>query len=183
MLNLYIKPAQPVVSYLTALTGLTEEMINTHGMPLEAALEILRRALPKNATLVGQSIGKDVAWLSLKEGEDFAGLIDLAGLYRVWNPKFKSWSMFGQDHMYKVLLPAIAPPDDAPHDAVGDAIKSVNLFGLYSQLVATGGWEQAQTALLEATPAPSFARRFPVYEGVCMGNKKECKCGAQFVFG
>lgn len=41
-------------------------------------------------------------------------------------------------------------------------------------------WEQAQAALLATPPPPSFARRNPTYEGVCMGNRKTCKCGAAF---
>jgi hypothetical protein len=40
-----------------------------------------------------------VAWLGLKEGEDYGSLIDLVGLSRVWNPKFNSWSVFGLDHV------------------------------------------------------------------------------------
>ena len=31
-------------------------------------------------------------------------MMDLAGLFRVWNPQYKSWSVFGQDHLAKVLL-------------------------------------------------------------------------------
>lgn len=31
-----------------------------------------------------------------REGQDFKQLMDLAGLFRVWNDKYKSWSVFGQ---------------------------------------------------------------------------------------
>jgi hypothetical protein len=31
-------------------------------------------------------------------------MMDLTGLFRVWNPQYKSWSVFGQDHLAKVLL-------------------------------------------------------------------------------
>ena len=144
LLNLYVLPAEPIVSYLTPLTGLTADILTSLGMPLEAALALLRRALPRTATLVGQSISKDIEWLGLKEGVDFAGLIDLSGLYRVWNPQYKSWSMFGQDHVLKVLLPHMAPPDEAPHDAVGDAIKSIHLYAHHGRLTAEGHMEAAQ---------------------------------------
>ncbi len=30
--------------------------------------------------------------------------MDLAGLYRVWNARYNSYSVFGQDHLAKVLL-------------------------------------------------------------------------------
>ena len=79
VLNIYVKPSVPVVSYLTALTSLNEGIINAHGQTLEVALQILRIHLPKYAVLVGQNIGKDVQWLGLKEGADFESLIDLVG--------------------------------------------------------------------------------------------------------
>jgi hypothetical protein len=31
-------------------------------------------------------------------------MMDLTGLYKVWNPQYKSFSVFGQDHLAKVLL-------------------------------------------------------------------------------
>lgn len=42
------------------------------------------------------------------------------------------------------------------------------------------GWASAQAALLAAPPSESFAKRNPTYEGVCMGNRKTCQCGAPF---
>jgi len=41
-------------------------------------------------------------------------------------------------------------------------------------------WESAQQALLAAPAPASFARRHPTYDGVCMGNRKTCQCGAPF---
>jgi len=219
--------------------------------------------------------------------------VDLAGLYRVWNPAHKSWTAFGQEHLVKVLLgydgggasaprgrcccmrgsrergarrgkgcrrqrprrapgrqraaqrgpdtpptrrssPALSPAGEA-HDAVTDAVKSMRLFHAYNHLKAAGTLEAAQQArprqrrllvwvararrragkaravprravgadgvaaadralpllrpsraapqaLLSAPIAPSFARRNPSYEGVCMGNRKLCTCGAAFLY-
>jgi hypothetical protein len=84
--------------------GLSKELLDTQGVPLSVALATLRAHLPRNAVLVGQSISTDVKWLGLQEGTDFAGLVDLAGLYRVWNTQYKSWSVFGQDHLARMLL-------------------------------------------------------------------------------
>ena len=70
---------------------------------------------------------------------------------------------------------------DAPHDAVTDALKSVRLFVAYLQLQRDPRALAAmQQRLLATTVAPSFAVRFPEYEGCCMGNRKTCKCGAPF---
>ena len=64
-------------------------------------------------------------------------------MFRVWNPRFKSWSVFSQDHLARVLLDW--GPDAAGHDAVLDAVKSVRLFNLYSQLqAAPQEWQAAQ---------------------------------------
>ena len=69
-------------------------------------------------------------------------LLDLAGIYRTWNPRFKSWSVFGQDHVAKLLLNQDV---SGSHDAVGDAIKSIRLFKLSQQLKKDPkNWEQAQ---------------------------------------
>jgi RNA exonuclease 4 len=39
---------------------------------------------------------------------------------------------------------------------------------------------QLQQALLREPMAPSFAKRNPTYENVCMGYKKQCTCGQPF---
>ena len=73
------------------------------------------------------------------------GLLDLAGIYRTWNPQYKSWSVFGQDHVARILLNY---PISDTHDAVGDAIKSVRLFSLSQQLQQDpAAWEQAKVRL------------------------------------
>ena len=181
VLNLYVKPDKPVASYLTALTGITRDVVDAHGRPLADQVALLRQWLPQGAVLVGQNILKDVEWLGLKEGVDFAGVIDLAGLLRAWNARYGGFTVFSQDHCAKVLLGWDV--DAATHDAAWDAVKSVRLFNYYHAVMAQGGpaaWEQAQAALLAAPPTESFAKRNPTYEGVCMGNRKTCTCGAPF---
>jgi RNA exonuclease 4 len=65
---------------------------------------------------------------------------------------------------------------------VGDALKSIRLFKLYQQLQnSPAQWEAAQQALLATPPQPSFAKQNPSFEGVCMGNRKTCTCGAAFL--
>jgi hypothetical protein len=49
------------------------------------ALKRLKAVLPRESILVGQNIAKDVEWLALRENEDFAAMLDLAALLRVWN--------------------------------------------------------------------------------------------------
>ena len=71
-LHLLVRQEGPVASYLTPLTGLTAERCEAEGVPLQEALATLRANLPPAAILVGQNINKDVEWLGLVEGEDYA---------------------------------------------------------------------------------------------------------------
>lgn len=88
-------------------------------------------------------------------------------------------AVYSQDQLAKVLLGWQV--ENARHDAVIDAVKSVRLFNLFYQMQADPQrWQQAQQMLLAAPPLASFAKRNPTYEGVCMGNRKTCKCGAPF---
>eukprot|EP00210_Caulerpa_lentillifera_P006043 g5775.t1 len=180
LLDLYVKPNLPVVSYLTPLTGIARETLDTYGVSLEYALDALRRLLPKDGILVGQNIGKDVAWLQLKEGKDFHSMIDLAGLYKVWNSKFHSWTVFSLEHLSNVIFGLHL--NGRPHNAVDDAIKSIRLhkyYMLHSSNKVT--WENLKRDLLRI-PAPlSFSKRYPRFQGVCMGNRKLCDCGAPFL--
>lgn len=180
LLDLYVRPEQPIVSYLTPLTGLTKEVLDTHGMPLTQALKYLREYLPKYAILVGQSIGKDVGWLGLKEGVDFESMVDLAGLYKFWNDQFHSWSIFSLDHMARVVLGLDSR--GGPHNAVGDALKSIRLFNCYRVFSQNRAMmSRVKDALMNSPVQDSFAKRHPKFEGVCMGNRKRCTCGAPFL--
>ena len=49
------------------------------------------------------------------QGEDFASMIDLAVLIRVWNPKYGSYTYFGLDHAASCWLGQAN--DGAPHNA------------------------------------------------------------------
>lgn len=179
LLNLFIKPKEKVFSYMTGLTGLTEEVLSK-GIEMEQALAIIRQVLPKHAILVGHTVLQDVQWLGLEEGKDFAGLQDLSGLWRVFNPKYNSFTYFSLHHESKCLL---GIEQQAPHNAVTDAIISIKLFMLYKMVEKDPEKLQASHKLLLSTPTDaSFAKLNPVYDGVCMGQRKACTCGAPFFY-
>ena len=107
----------------------------------------------------------------------------MAGLYRVWNTQYRSWSIFGQDHVARVL--GLLPPGEVvPHDAAGDAYRSMALLHAWQGMEAGPPEAKAafQQTLLSTPPLPSFAQSSPVFEGVCMGGRKTCVCGAQFIY-
>ena len=179
-LNLLVRPAVPVVSYLSPLTGLTQERLDAHGVPLEQAMVTLRQHLPKNAVLVGQNILKDVEWLGLKEGVDYGSMVDLVALLRVWNVQFRSYTCMSQDHYASVWLGFTRTEHDS-HDAVADAMLSMRLFHSYTQIQHDARAVHVMgERVLAQKPKPSFAKRHPEWEGCCMGNKQTCKCGAAF---
>mmetsp|Transcript_22048 Transcript_22048/g.30631 ORF Transcript_22048/g.30631 Transcript_22048/m.30631 type:complete len:226 (+) Transcript_22048:160-837(+) len=179
ILNIFVKSPKPVTSYLTPLTGVTDEILGQYGLEADQALSLLRQYLPRSACLVGQNIGKDVHWLGLQESRDFASLVDLAGLWRVKNPRYDSFTYFGLDHVATCLLGA--SNDGRAHDAVQDAIKSISLFNLFNQLqMRPDDLARAQQQLLAMPIRPSFAASNPTFEGVCMGNRKTCICGDPF---
>lgn len=178
VLDLIVIPAKPVASYLTPLTGLTSEIVAERGMTLGDAMQRLRSVLPKTAVLVGQNILKDVEWLGLEEGIDFQGMIDLAGLLRIWNAEHNNYSCFSLDHYATVWLnhPRL---EHESHNAVDDAQKSVRLFHAYTSMLSSPqNLAAMQAKVLETPPSPSFSKKYPVYEGCCLGNKRKCNCGA-----
>lgn len=178
--NVLIKQDVPVASYITELTGLTKELLDTHGLPLAEALALLRAYLSPDAILVGQNILKDVQWLQLAEGIDYRQLIDLSALLRVWNSARGEYTTFSQDHCAKVWL-GVAEREH--HNAVEDSIISMSLFNTYRFVQ----WDanrlyQLQQATLAAPRISGFSVKHPVIDGCCMGNRKQCNCGKQHYY-
>lgn len=179
LLNFYVKPKEEVFSYLKDITGLDEKLLST-GVDLETGIQMVRSALPPSAILVGQNILKDVQWLGLREGVDFSSMMDLNGLWRVFNERYKSYTYFSLHHQAKALLGISQEP---PHNAATDSILSIRLFNLFQSVeVDETALTKARETLLSTPIEPSFAKNNPEYDGVCMGNKKTCKCGAPFFF-
>ena len=139
---------------------------------------MVRAVLSPGHVVVGQGVLKDMNWLRLERGTDYGDLIDLAGIWRVWNDRFKSWSVFSQDHLVRTLLGTSV---DEAHDAVGDCVKSSRAWLLYERVKnSPDELAAARAKLLAVPPEPSFAKRFPSFEGVCQGNRRTCSCGAPF---
>jgi len=71
-----------IVSYLTALTGLTQEKCeDPKNKEFAEISDLVRLTLPKVAVLVGQSIDHDIEWLGLRVGQDFRESIDLTSIF------------------------------------------------------------------------------------------------------
>ena len=180
MLNIYVKPSKPVVSYLTPLTGITKDLVDAQGTAssLEEAVATLRAVLPKNAVVVGHNVSQDATWLNLSTGKDFSSLLDTAALFRVYDTNKKKFTYFGQDHVAAIWLSQVRPPGQN-HDALGDAATSMMLLRAYLNVRRDPPkLAMLRAATLAAPRAPSFAVLNPEFEGVCQGNRRLCQCGA-----
>lgn len=86
LVDIIIRPphdGKGVVSYLTPLTGLTEELcLGPHAKSLEEAVNMIKSLLPNDGVLVGQAINHDVEWLGLTPGKDFERMVDLSVIFR-----------------------------------------------------------------------------------------------------
>ena len=98
--NKKVKVTEPVVSYLTPLTGLRAD----DGEPLDSVLAEVKRILHPDVVLVGQGIKNDVQWLCLREGKDFQSTVDLGELFKTYNPRFRNYSFFSLSHEANLLL-------------------------------------------------------------------------------
>ncbi|CAL55949.1 Exonuclease, RNase T/DNA polymerase III [Ostreococcus tauri] len=179
--DVFVKQTKEVRSYLTPLTGIDKETLETRGIPLDEALERVRSVLGPRHVVVGQGVLKDVEeWLGLTRGVDYGDLIEMTGIWRVWNERYGSWSVFSQDHLVRCLL---ATEVSSTHDAAGDCVKSIRLFRLFHRLLTNDaeGLAAARAKLLAIAPEPSFSKRFPIFEGVCQGGRT-CSCGAATFF-
>ena len=77
-----------VVSYMTELTGSTEEQCLSPGTKsLIEVKSLVKEMLPSNAVLVGHSVKHDIEWLGLEEGIDFRSHIDTSIIFRQRIPK------------------------------------------------------------------------------------------------
>ena len=203
LLKKKVKPEKRVVSYLTPLTGVREGDLDD-GEKLSDVISEVKRLLGPDVVLVGQSVKSDIKWLQLQEGRDYARTVDLAHVFRAYNPRYGSYTMFPLSHEANTLLYAgIRLQSGSPplifffcmqlinefiystgcisdqHDPASDAIAAMKLFNKYHgkpELL-----EQAKQKLLSTRVPLSFAKRNNYrWEGVCMAAfvPNKCFCGA-----
>jgi len=112
-----------VVSYLTPLTGLTQEACQTRGRTLEEVANLVRSLLPPDAVLVGQSIHHDIDWLGLIKGVDYRDSVDLADVFANRIPRILETASNALKRKKEGGEPAEGQkePDGDPADPASDA--------------------------------------------------------------
>ena len=100
-----VKPEKRIVSYLTPITGVSEGDLDD-GQRLSDVIAEVKRLLGPDVVLVGQSVNSDIKWLQLEEGIDYARKVELADMFRTYNPRYGTYSMFSLSFEANTLLRA-----------------------------------------------------------------------------
>ena len=100
-----------VYNYLTPLTGLREGDLDD-GVPFEDAIRDVTALLGSDVVLVGQGVESDIKWLKLVKGVDYKSFVDLAVMFKTYNPRFDDYSVFSLSHEVKILLPSSKPKNN-----------------------------------------------------------------------
>lgn len=165
-----------VVSYLTPITGLRAADFDGAALQtLDAVVAAVRALLGPDVVLVGQGIASDIQWLQLQAGCDYARSVDLAEVFRTYNPRYSSYNYWTLRHEATTLLSVgrLAHEEHCPAD---DARSSILLYRKYV-VDAPHELEAAKARLLSVRPAPSVAKQLNYqYEGVCMAKFMAARC-------
>jgi len=172
--NIYIRPKKRVVSYLTPLTRIDEGILKKYGLKEKRALALIKEALCPDVILVGHCPLHSIEALGLKKGKHYRKILDLNGLWQVWNPTFKMYTRFSIEHLVKTVL-------NVPYDpnAVSQAINCVRLWNYYSWCrTPTHQWRlrMLRRHIIEAPRVESYSGRMKSCDGVCLGAKRACVC-------
>ena len=172
-LNIYVKPDDPVFSYLTPHSSLTKAQLD-EGISLDDASDLIRKYLPTRCRLVGFNTLQAATCAGLRSGVDYEQAVDLKQRYRMWNAKYNEYSIFAREHLAKTLL---GWDDTVYHELGSRSIINMRLYYLCVDLERDGAQRSAAFELVMATkPLPSFAQKNPSWEGVCTGNRRTCSC-------
>jgi inhibitor of KinA sporulation pathway (predicted exonuclease) len=179
LLRRFVKPAAAIVSYLTPLTGVTARDVE-NAPSLETVVgevKAILRACAPLPVLVGSGIQHDLTWLSLEKGKDYSEAIDLAEMFKAWNPKYKQFNKFSLAMLGSALLSA--PVSTDIHSPLEDAQLSIRLYSRYKDDPAA--LEQAKQSMIGRPGLPTFVKKNNYkFEGVCMAAyyPEKCSCGA-----
>lgn len=175
-----MRPSRPVVSYLTAFTGLREgDLDGARAISRARAVAELKACLPSRAVLVGQNPEGDAEWMELARGVDYQSTVDLAEVYK--NPEGMAFSL---RHEALVLLGRSAKA--GAHDPCWDAQVSIELYQKAAQAdpKELGKMRDKLTSKDFWPPKPSLARECGyAIDGVCLSCyvSKHCTCGRPII--
>lgn len=177
ILNIYINPSDPITSYLKSITNLDEITLDKYGLQHSEAMKIIKDAIPPNAVLVGHNIYRHIGRLGLQKSVDFRDALDLAECWRVWNKNFQDYTKFSLNHESLVLL-KVRSSGFVPNDA----ILQMKVLQLYlNERSSVQNLYMKRIELMSTPVEKPVHKHYPIFEGVCLGHRKSCECGAPFI--
>ena len=177
LLHKKVKPSEPIVSYLTPITGLRAGDLDD-GESLESVLAHVHALLGPDVSIVGQAVQNDINWLKLEKGRHYKDVKDISEVFVTWNARVGRKMYFSLQHECNTLLGAGIM--SGVHDPVKDALYALRLYKMYC-VDCPDLLESAKQQLMNTRPPPSFGRQCDYrYEGVCMAayTPERCFCGA-----
>lgn len=174
----FVKPKDKVFNFLTPLTGVQEQDVKEAPILEDVCAEIKKilRSQKRLPVLVGAAIHHDVEWLFLKKGEDYDHIIDLAEMFKAWNPRYGQYNKFSLAHLSQQLLGVAISEQHSPEV---DAQLSVRLYNRYKDDEAE--CKRAASSMIGKRAPENFAKKHNYYyQGVCMAGyyPEKCKCGS-----
>ena len=98
-----IKPEQPVISYLTPLTGLTKRDFEQE-KNLTSVMSTVKPIFGPDVVLIGQKVSADINKLQLQRGIDYISYVNLVDILKYYHPYYNSYTVFSLYHQASVLL-------------------------------------------------------------------------------
>ncbi|KAK8805746.1 hypothetical protein WA158_002402 [Blastocystis sp. Blastoise] len=174
----FIKPTEPIKSYLTPLTGIVPSDLESAPCLSEVLIE-MKRLLPSDCILVGQCIKHDIDWLGLKKNIDYADSIDLAKILR-------SPSSYAAAHIFTIFslrheVEQILNVDiqSGIHNPAIDAAYSMKLYHAVESLTQQqlDQWRQQLASI--KSPQGASAMYPNGIDGVSLKGSSSCGSGCR----
>ena len=97
-----IKPDKDIVSYLTPITGVDKDAIDS-ARPLRIVLPEVKSLLGPDVVLISQK-AHELEALQLEENVHYIGCVDLTKTFSYYHPYYENYSIFSLHHQAKILL-------------------------------------------------------------------------------
>ena len=104
LLEKKVKPDNPIVSYLTPLTGIKAGDLDT-AESIQDVIAQVKSLLGPDVTLVGHTLNRGIEWLGLELDKDYGDVKELSILFRRYNSRYASYTHYPLRHEIDTLLP------------------------------------------------------------------------------